>query len=402
MATFDKSAAAFPGRDRQVFLLSCSASPLPAVALEQMVAAAHAQAESGGLVFGSYNETLDRFHRTAAPLFGTDADNVSFQRNTTEALSLIAGGYPFRPGDEVISYVHEYPANHYPWRNLVRRGVSLVELPNVPYAGDAAAGDAAADAGAADAGADGRPYAFSLDDLQQRITRRTRVVALSTVQFTSGFAVSIESLAEICRAHGIDLVLDAAQSLGAVPLRPEEHGVAAVAASGWKWLLGPIGSGVMYTSPELRDKLEHVAVGAETMLQGFDYLDHSWAPHRSAKRFEYATASPALVAALEASIAGIHLRYGVEAIGAEILRLQDLLIDALDPALFIVPRRPAVNRSGILGVVPRRGTPEDLVARLLVRGFVASARGGYVRIAPHFFITDEEIARLAGAMNELG
>lgn len=388
MATFDKSAAAFPGRDRHVFLLACSASLLPAVALERMVAAAHDQAVSGGLVFGAYNETLDRFHRTAGQLLGTAPANVSFQRNTTEGLSLIAGGYPFRSGDEVVTYVHEYPANHYPWQNLARRGIRLVELPNVAHSGDP--------------DANGRPYAFSLDDLERLITPRTRVIALSSAQFTSGFAVSIEPLAEICRHHGIDLVLDAAQSLGAAPLRPDEYGIAAVAASGWKWLLGPIGSGLLYTSPALRDKLEHVVVGAETMMQGFDYLDHSWSPHTSAKRFEYATASPALVAALEASIAGIHLRYGVEAIRAEILRLQDLLISALDPALFIAPRPAPVNRSGILGVVPRQGTPEDLVQGLLARGFAASARGGYVRIAPHFFITDEEIARLAQAMNELG
>ena len=388
MATFDKSAAAFPGRDRQVQLLACSASLLSAVALEQMVVAARDQAQSGGLVFGGYVELLDRFHRTAAKLLSTDAANVSFQRNTTEGLSLIAGGYPFRPGDEVISYVHEYPANHYPWRNLAHRGVRLVELPNVADSGDP--------------DPDGRPCGFSLDDLEQRITRRTRVVALSTVQFASGFAVSVEAVAEICRDHGIDLVLDAAQSLGAAPLRPHEHGISAVAASGWKWLIGPIGSGLMYTSPELRDKLQLVAVGAETMLQGVDYLDHSWAPHTSAKRFEYATASPALVAALEASIAGIHLRYGVDAIRGEILRLQDLLIDALDPALFLVPRRAEVNRSGILSVVPRRGSPEDLVQGLLARGFATSSRGGYVRIAPHFFITDEEIERLARAMHELG
>ena len=388
MTTFDKSAAAFPGRDRQVFLMTCGASLLPAVALERMVAAAHDQADSGGLVFGSYDETLDRFHRTAARLLGTSAADISFQRNTTEGLSLIAGGYPFRPGDEVISYIHEYPANHYPWRNLTRRGVRLVELPNVTYPGDP--------------NADDRPYAFSLDDLEQRITPRTRVVALSSVQFTSGFAVSVDSLAKICRDHGIDLVLDAAQSLGAVPLRPDELGIAAVVAPGWKWLLGPIGSGLMYTSPELRDKLEHVAVGAETMMQGVDYLDHAWAPHTSAKRFEYATASPALLAALEASIAGIHLRYGVQAIRAEILRLQDVLIDALDPALFIAPQRPTVNRSGILSVVPRRRTPEDLVQGLLGQGFVTSSRGGYVRIAAHFFITDEEIARLARVINELG
>ena len=78
MATFDKSAAAFPGRDRQVFLMACTASLLPAVALERVVAGARDQAESGGLVFGSYNETLDRFHRTAAQLLGTVDVNVSF------------------------------------------------------------------------------------------------------------------------------------------------------------------------------------------------------------------------------------------------------------------------------------------------------------------------------------
>jgi cysteine desulfurase / selenocysteine lyase len=388
MVAFDKSTAAFPGRDRYVFMFACGASPLPAVALDRMVAGAQLQADTGGLVFGSYDETLDRFRRTAARLLGTSTDNVSFQRNTTEAMSLIADGYPFEPGDEVIGYVHEYPANHYPWRNLARRGVRLVELPNVITPGNEACGE--------------RPCALLLDDLEQRITRRTRVVALSAVQFASGFALDVEAVARICREHRVDLVLDAAQSLGALPLRPDQHGVAAVAASGWKWLLGPIGSGLMYTSPALRDKLEHVVVGAETMKQGTDYLEHSWAPHETAKRFEYATASPALAAALEASISEIHLRYGVEAIRDEILRLQDLLIDRLDPALFVPVRHPTGNRSGVLCVVSRRRRPDELVDSLLGRGFVTSARGGYLRLAPHFFVTDEEIGRLAEAMNELG
>jgi selenocysteine lyase/cysteine desulfurase len=388
MVDFDKSVAAFPGRDRYVFLLACGASPLPAVALEQMEAAARLQSEIGGLVFRSYDETLDRFHRTVAQLLDTGADNMSFQRNTTEAMSLIADGFPFEPGDEVISYVHEYPANHYPWRNLARRGVQLVELPNVITLGNEECGD--------------RPCALSLDDLERRITPRTRVVALSTVQFASGFALDVEAVANICRAHGVDLVLDAAQSLGALPLRPNQHGIAAVVASGWKWLLGPIGSGLMYTSPAFRDKLEHVVVGAETMKQGTDYLDHSWAPHETAKRFEYATASPALLAALEASISEIHLRYGVDAIRDELLRLQDLLISRLDPALFVAVRHPPVNRSGLLCVVVRRRPPDELVEDLLDRGFVTSARGDYLRIAAHFFVTDEEIGRLADAMNELG
>lgn len=388
MVTFDKSTAAFPGRDRYVFLLSCGASPLPAVALERMVSAAQQQADTGGLTFDFYDETLDRLRHSAAQLLDTGAKNMSFQHNTTEAMSLIADGYPFEPGDEVIGYVHEYPANHYPWRNLESRGVRLVELPNVITPGNEACGQ--------------RPCALSLDDLEQRITPRTKVVALSAVQFASGFALDLEAVAQICQAHGIDLVLDAAQSLGSLPLRPDQQGVAAVAASGWKWLLGPIGSGLMYTSPAFRDKLGPVLVGAETMKQGTDYLDHSWAPHETAKRFEYATSSPGLAAALEASISGIHLRYGVEAIRDEILRLQDMIIDGLDPALFFPVRHAPANRSGLLCVVSRRRPPEEMVESLLGRGFVTSARGDYLRLAPHFFVTDEEIARLTETMNELG
>ena len=387
MDAFDKSTEAFPGRERHVFLLSCGASPLPAVTLDRMVTVARLQADGGGLAFGSYEETLDGFHHTVARLLGTSADAISFQRNTTEGISLVADGYPFRPGDEVISYVHEYPANPSPWRNLERRGVRLVELPNVITPGNEVCGR--------------RPCAFSLEDLEERITARTRVVALSTAQFASGFALDVEATARICRDRGVDLVLDAAQSLGSLPLHPEQHGVAAVVASGWKWLLGPIGSGLMYTSPALREKLGHVVVGAETMQQGTDYLDHTWSPHDTAKRFEYATSSPALVAALETSISAIHLRYGVGAIRDEILRLQDLLVDQLDPELYVPVIHPTAHRSGVLCVAPLRRQPEELVELLLDRGFVCSARAGYLRLAPHFFVTDEEIERLAGAMNDL-
>ena len=226
------------------------------------------------------------------------------------------------------------------------------------------------------------------------------MVALSHVQFGTGFALDVGAVASLCRSRGIDVVLDAAQSLGALPLEPEPLGIAAVAASGWKWLRGPIGSGVMYTSPELRSKLGHVVVGAESMRQGTDYLDHTWAPHTSAKRFEYSTASPALVAALEASIADV-LGHGVAAIRTQLLRLQDLLIERLDPAQYEPLLFADVNRSGILAVRCAR-PPEQIVEALARAGFVATARGGYLRIAPHHDVEAAEIARLADTLDEAG
>jgi cysteine desulfurase/selenocysteine lyase len=354
-----------------VSLASCSASPLAPPALRALIEHAQAQADEGSRVFGGYADVLDRFHATAARLLAVSADDVSFHRNATEALSLIANGYPFEPGDEVVGYVDEYPANHYPWRALVARGVRLVELDEL-----------------------------GPETIERALTARTRVVALSHVQFVTGFALDVDAVAALCRERGIDLVLDGAQSLGVLPLEPESLRVAAVAASGWKWLRGPIGSGLMYTSPDLRSRLAHVVVGAETMRQGVDYLDHSWAPHDSAKRFEYATSSPALVAALEASISDL-LDPGPAAIRAHLLRLQDLLIETLDPALYEPLLFPDRNRSGILALRCAR-PPEQIVEDLAQAGFVATARGGYLRIAPHHDVSAADIARLAETLDEVG
>ena len=354
-----------------VSLTACTASLLSPSALSALTKHAQAQADDGGLVFGTYPQLLERFHATAAQLLAVGADDISFHRNATEALSLIANGYPFERGDEVLGYVHEYPANHYPWRALEQRGVRLVELDTLTPAA-----------------------------IESALTDRTRVVALSHVQFVTGFALDVDAVAALCRQRGVDLVLDAAQSLGALPLEPASLGIAAVAASGWKWLRGPIGSGLMYTSEDLRSRLAHVFVGAESMRQGTDYLDHSWAPHTSAKRFEYSTASPALVAALEASIAEL-LGYGVAVIRARLMRLQDLLIERLDPALYEPLLFADANRSGILALRCARA-PEELVEALAEADFAATARGGYLRIAPHHDVPAAEIVRLAETLDEVG
>lgn len=384
---FDKSNTLFPIKERYVFLSHCGVSPLFAGGLAREIELAREQCEHGALIFDRYDEILDCLRGAAARLLGTEPENLSFHRNTSEAISMIAGGYPFAPGDQVVSYVHEYPANHYPWRAQARRGVELVELDNVVPPGNEACGS--------------RPCAFSFEELERRLTARTRIVALSHVQFTSGFALDLSAVAALCRERGVDLVLDAAQSLGILPIRPDEHGIAAVVSSGWKWLLGPLSTGLMYTSPAFRAKLEPVLIGAEAMRQGTDYLDHAWRPHTTAKRFEYSTASLSLAAALEAAISQVHLRYGVEALRNEVFRLQDLLVERVDPRRFTPVRFPDAHRSGILAIVCQRHEPEHVVKALRGEGIVCTARGGYLRFAPHFYVSDEEVARLADALRRL-
>lgn len=377
---FDKSNALFPVKDQYTFLTHCGIAPLYSGALRAEREVAEAQCRTGALVFARYDEILDGLRVAAAQLMKTSPENLAFVKNTSEGINLIANGYPFEPGDEVISYLHEYPANHYPWKLQENRGVKLILLP------DSNPGD--------------RPVAWSMRDLEARITPRTRIVALSHVQFASGYCADLKPIADLCRSRGIDFVIDAAQSLGSLPVYPDELDAAAVVSSGWKWLMGPIGSGLLHTSPRLRAKLELSMIGAETMQQGLDYLDHTWNPFTSAKCFEYSTSPIALAAGLEVAIREMHLRYGALAIASEIFRLQDVFLKSLDrrKARPVLPHDEA--RTSIVSL-STTGDANAMRRALLRENVITTERGGYLRIAPHFYNTDEEMERVARLINAL-
>lgn len=381
---FDKSPHLFPIKDNYVLLTHCGIAPLYSGALRREHEVADAQCRTGALVFSQYDAILDGLRAAAAELLKTSAENLAFVKNTTEGISLIANGYPFQRGDQVISYVHEYPANHYPWKLQERRGVELILLPDRDITESAPVG---------------RPVAWTMRDLEERVTTRTRIVALSHVQFASGHAAELAPLTAFCRTHNIDLVLDVAQSLGALPVYPEELGIAAAVSSGWKWLMGPIGTGLFYTSERFRQKLDLAMAGAESMQQGTDYLNHEWNEFPSAKRFEYSTSPISLAAALECSVRHLALRYGVEAIRAEILRLQDVFLGVLNPRHCRPVFGAESQRSSIVSlVVP--GDANVLRRALLKQNVITTERGGYLRIAPHFYNTDEEMERTARLLNE--
>jgi cysteine desulfurase/selenocysteine lyase len=124
---FEKSLDLFPIKRELAFFAHCSASPLYSNALnrEKEFAEAH---HNSGIVFVAkhYHRILDSLRESSAKLLQTASENVAFVKNTSEGLSLIANGYPFSPGDQVIGFIHEYPANVYPWRLQERRGMRRI------------------------------------------------------------------------------------------------------------------------------------------------------------------------------------------------------------------------------------------------------------------------------------
>src|SRR5690242_10184239 len=153
---FDKTNTLFPIKDQYVFLSHCGIAPLYTEAMRKQHEIAELQNRTASLVFRRYDAILDGLRNAGAELLKTAADNVAFVKNTTEGIELIANGYPFQAGDQIISYVHEYPANYYPWKQQEKRGVELVQLPDQSA----------------------RPTAWTMRDLEEHVTKRTRIVAL--------------------------------------------------------------------------------------------------------------------------------------------------------------------------------------------------------------------------------
>ena len=383
---FDKSESLFPIKKQYRFLSHCSVSPLYAPAFNRECEVAKEQQNVGALLFAEgYGAILEELRTASAELLKTEADNMAFVKNTSEGMSLLANGYRFSPGDQVIGYSGEYPANFYPWLLQERRGVEFLQLPNRNENGDSSK----------------LPIRWTIDDLKKLVTDRTRILAVSHVQFTSGYAVNLAELGDFCGKRNIDLVVDAAQSLGSLPVLPEQWNISAVASSGWKWLLGPIGTGLLYTSANLRNRLDHVMVGAGLMHQGEDYLDHSWKPLSTAKRFEYSTSPPSLAAALATCIKELPLRYSVETIKAELFRLQDILLQNLDRERYKTLAIPDAHRSGIMAIICKNKSAEKVVQALAQKHIICSARGGFLRIAPHFCNTDEDLVKTTHVLNSL-
>ncbi|MBX7058442.1 MAG: aminotransferase class V-fold PLP-dependent enzyme [Leptospirales bacterium] len=383
LSSTETGAARLPIQEERIYLNHCGIAPLFPGAMQAAQQWDETHMRYGAEVFRRLGDPIAAFHRSAAALLETDSANLSFLRNTAEGLSMIANGLRLQGGDRILSYVHEYPSNHYPWRLIESRGAKLDLLRDV----DGGSGLAA-----------GLPRAFAIEDLRRELgAGGVRAVAISHVQFASGFCADLAAIGALCKEYGAWLIVDAAQSLGAIPVRPEAWNIDAVAASGWKWLMGPIGTGLLYTSARLRAELGCTMAGADLMEQGEDYLNHSWRPHSDGKFFEYSTGSMSQAAALNAVLEQLHLPTGVQTAARRNRELRQRLIDNLNPAYFSrvafdAPESPIQSW--------RVERAEELARSAAERGVVVTVRGGYLRTAPHFYMNENEMDRAAALLNE--
>jgi selenocysteine lyase/cysteine desulfurase len=245
-----------------------------------------------------------------------------------------------------------------------------------------------------------RAHKLPIEAFEEAIDSSTRVIAVSHVQFMSGYTIDLEKLGALCKRRGLLLIVDAAQSAGCLPITPEKWGADVVASSGWKWLLGPLGSGIMYTSPRIRAEMSPGLFGPDQRREE-RYEDLAFTVLTDGRKFEPSSLPKAQVAGLAGSIQAIVDGGRAEDVWLEIKRLQGVLLEQLDRShLKQVPLEES-ERSGILSSISSVD-PALIVSALKVEGVILPApRGDYLRLAPHFFLTDDKVVEAAEKINRV-
>jgi selenocysteine lyase/cysteine desulfurase len=328
--------------------------------------------DHGPLHYAAWEARAEAVRAAAAQAIAASPDEVAFVASTSDGLSTIATGLEWRAGESVVCAAGEFPANVYPWWGLEPLGVTtrMVATPG------------------------GR---LTVEGVRDAIDTTTRVVSISAVDFASGQRRALADIAALCRARDIIFCVDAIQALGALELDAERDGIDCLAADGHKWLCAPEGCGVLYVSRRCVDRIAPRRLGWKSVRDHGTYVPYHFELKANALKYEPGSLNFLSIHALGAAF-DLLLDVGVHAMERQVLAVTDRLREALAAAGFPIlsPEEPG-ERSGITTVEVRR-PPLDVVTALRDRGVLASARGGGVRLAPHFYASDDDVARAVRAL----
>lgn len=324
-----------------------------------------------------YVAMLDTVHKTKVnlgALVNAEPDRIGFVGNTTEGLNILANGLEWHAGDRILLNDLEFPTNVVPFLNCRRHGVEIDFVKSV----------------------NGE---ILLDDLERAITPKTKLLAISFVQFLSGFKSDLNAIGALCRKHDIIFCVDSMQGLGAAPLDTKTANIDFLANGGNKWLMGMMGTGFIFLTPELQSRITQHHIGWTSNENFFgDFFNYRIDPDKTARRYENGTQNYCGIAALQASTATL-LGVGIDNIAHHVGMLNDAVIDMCDTLGFTtITPRDRTKRAGIVSFACPNA--QQMCEHLTRSGVMVSMREGMLRVAPHFYNTLEEIGTLRCTLAE--
>ncbi len=366
---WQRHADQFPVRDRLVYLNHAAVAPLSRPAADAMKRLADDCLHFGSLHYSEWLAVYEGLRVAAAKLMGADRSEIALVKNTSEGIATVALGLDWKPGDRMVGFREEFPANYYPWKRLEEKGIEVTWL--------------------------------SVTDPLERIdeaTKGARLLAISFVQFLSGHRAPIQAIGEICRRNDCIYMVDAIQGLGAFPLDVRTCGVDALAADGHKWLLGPEGCGILYINQALQDRVDPVEFGWTNVAQYNDYASRDMALRPDAGRYECGTLNTIGCFGLKASIEFL-LDVGLGEIAPVVQNLGDRIARGVQAKGYeVLGNRTPETGAGIVSFRKPQHEAGEIVRKLRASGIITAARAGWVRTSPHFYNSPSEIDRLLEAL----
>jgi cysteine desulfurase/selenocysteine lyase len=354
-----------------IYLNHAAVSPWPRRTADAVTSFARENASVGARNYSAWVETEHALKAQLCHLINAASVNeIALLKNTSEALSVVAYGLTWMPGDNVVITDQEFPSNRIVWESLAKFGVETR---------------------AAGLCEDTSPE----DAIISRIDTHTRLVSVSSVQYATGLRLDLEKLGAACREHGILFCVDVIQSLGALGIDVQSCRADFVMADAHKWLMGPEGVALFYCRAEAMDRLELQQYGWHMVEEMGNYDNPAWRLAVSARRFECGSPNMTGIHALNASLSLIH-EIGMPAIEKRVTENSRYLLDYFstqgDKFQLITPAGDR-RHAGIVTFRPLHEPTEELHERLRKKNVICAPRGGGIRFSPHFYTPREQLDR---------
>jgi cysteine desulfurase / selenocysteine lyase len=312
---------------------------------------------------------VDRLRTKTARLINSPSgDRISFQPNTSDAINVAAMSVPWKPGDHILVSGIEFPANVYPWLNVQSQGVTIDWL-NAP---------------------DGR---ITPEMIDAQVTPKTRLVALSAVQFLSGYRADLKTIGEFLRSRNIIFAVDAIQALGAVQLDVRAMKIDFLAAGSQKWLMGPHGTGFIFLTEELQQLMQQKNLGWLSVADPWNFHNYEQPLNPTARRYEGGSLNMPGLWGMDAAL-DMHLGFGPAETEKHLLDITGKLLDGLSslPGVRLYTPRADNERAGIVTIdVVDEARTKEVFKKLMGGGMTIALRDGLMRYSPHYYNSEAEM-----------
>ena len=358
----------FPVINQLIHLNHAAVGPWPRCTADVVQGFAEDNAANGSLHYPAWLQQEKQLRERLARLINApSADQIALVKNTSEGLSFVAYGIDWQAGDNIVGIQQEFPSNRFAWDSLANQGVEFRKLDLT-----------------------------TCEDIEQALfdlcDKHTRLITLSAVQYASGLRMDLARVGGFCRDRGILLCVDAIQQIGALPFDVQAIAADFVVADGHKWMLAAEGLGLLYVNPEIMQDMKLYQYGWHMVEDMADYKQQEFRPAATARRFECGSPNMLGIHALNASVE-LLLQTGLDEIGGRVLDNSRYLVEQLGqlPGVELISQTTDKRLSGIVTFRSDRIDSEKLYRHLMQRKVLCAARGGGVRLSPHFYTPREQL-----------